>query len=408
MQKISSLLNNANAADAYVLGTIYAYNYQVNGKFLSVLCGKNQESTAHKIFLEDFQDQLNRAKKYYNDDRFDKYTMISDNPDVTKATRGAIGYFQIYENDLNSELEYKLNTLVENKMFSLNFIRGIIDSRSSGDKTADYISMDIKKKTSIIFVAILTKAFETVFDQKIQYNINPRFKQPSKISRLKNPQFRVPYRVVFGEIGTFRMQFFDKLKLNEKVYKKLKSNTIIPEKFDSIILWDTSNLPPYKPRVNNASLLEGDFQYYSAYSVKNEQIIYQKLREKFIQGNPDIKSKRKAASDDLKNTILKNIGPIDFLSPNNEIDTNKLGEYLLDYHHIVPYKFKYILDQENDIDDPLNFVPLRPDTHYFVHRGQMNEKKIAYLQKLFAQIQPFLEKFDLESAVTFDVFKSMY
>lgn len=407
MKKISSLFNNTTSADAYILGTIFAFKYKKINSFLSVIIGKNQKSTNHEISIDGFKDHLKRLSSFYNDERFGNYKEVSSDTGVQKATRNAVGFFDEYENDLDCDIDFLINPLVEDKDFAMNFIRGVIDSRSSADTTTSYIAMDIKRKSSISFTTILVKAFETVFHGKVQYNINPRFRQPSEISRLKNPQFRIPYTVVFGTIGTFRIQFFEKLKLNKQEFKKFMTNSKVPSHFDSLILWDTTNIP-YRPRVNNFTMLEGDLEYYKVYSKQNEKLIYQKLREQFIKGEYKPKEQRKVISNDLKDQILKELGVQDFLVPDNEIEKNKSGDLLIDFHHVIPYKFHYMLDFKSDINDVKNIVPVRQDTHYFLHRGQMNDKKIEFLKKLFEYAKPFLQKHNLDKEVTFDVFKTMY
>ena len=418
--KIDDLLKS-NDFGAYIIGNIFAFQYKYKHSFISLFSSKEQKTTNHFIKIEKFYDLITRIEKYYQVSIQKYYFEITKNENIQKKLKNQIGLFTLvnldYDPNFNLEnfifKKLKLKNEELSKTFSLNFIRGVVDARSSPDTTTAFIAMDIKKQTAITFVAIMDKAFENVFGfDKQKYNINPRFSQPKYISKIKNPQFRIPYTIVFGSIGTFRTQYLEKLQKHKSgLWEKFQNNTNIPNYFNNLIKWDTSNIP-YTPRVNNIKKIKNDVEFLNQYKVNTNDInnkFYQNLKLSDIDVCKKIPVTKGRKIDSItKIEVLKKCNYGDFLEPNKEIEKNKYNKPLLDVHHIIPYKFSWIFLEKSSINDVNNLITLRQDTHYFLHRGQFNDIKIQYLKKLYNSIKAFLTKEKVRQNISFEDFRKMY
>ncbi|WP_438360063.1 hypothetical protein [Candidatus Hepatoplasma crinochetorum] len=412
---ISELFKDNNSC-AYILGSIFAYQYKIKDFFISVFSGRNQEKTNHFLLEENFYNQLESAFSYYKDLKYLKiYKKIKDNELINKKLKNQIGYFSLFYDDINKSADFEIlfsevYKLIEkfSKNFSINLLRGIIDSRSSADTTLNYISMDIKRENSTLFVMIIQKIFEKIFGKNNanKFNLNPRYKQKSKLSRKKNPQLRIPYTILFGEIGTFKKIFLKKLSLNKKEYERFEKRTKIPVHFDSLIKWNTNNIK-YNPRKSyNYNDLNGDVEYFNNKNF-NEKLLSESLKHKY--NNIKIKNNYRQIKnyDNIKKIIISSNNR-DFLEQEKKLEINKNGDPILDLHHIIPIKFCSSFEYEEDINSFENLVPLSPDIHTFLHRGKMNKKKINYLEKLYNHVLPLLEKRNLNKKINFSVFIKMY
>ena len=403
---LSKLINSKLPEDAYLLGSIFSFQYESDGDYIAVFYGKKQAD--NKMEVDTFWDIIKRADKYYSSNMKDIFSDIQSNDGTSIFKKNSVGIFSRMKNDIEGNIHFAISEKMPdwNADYTLNFIRGVIDARSSGDTTMQYIAMDIKKNISKLWLMVIIGAFKKIFNEYVPYNINPRFLSPSEISRRKNPQFRVPYTVVFGLIGTFRMQYIEKLKLNRITFSKLNNSTKIPKTFVSLIIWDTTNVP-YKVKLKrDSNSISGDIIYGNSVKKGNELLVAAQLQQEFKKITVAESKKRVKLSDEKYNAVMEKSSVADFLDDDLIFELNKSGKPIAELHHIIPHKYYKIFDREADIDMVDNIIPVTPSTHSFLHHGAPSDKKNRMLSTLYEHIQPFLSK--TNTKISFSEFKTMY
>ena len=408
---LKELINSNRNEHAYILGSIFSYSYsdKDNKYFYSVFYGKNQKSQLLKC--EQFIDIVRRADKYYKTNISSLFSPI--NLCDIKFSKNVVGIFSKFQNDIDNYLHVSISEKLkkESKNYILDFIRGVIDARSSGDTTTQYIALDIKKSIAQSWLLIMITAFKRIFGNYFCYNINPRFASPSERSRRKNPQFRIPYTIVFGQIGTFRKDFINKMLQNKNMSKKFQKCTTMPKDFDllPLIKWNTNKIK-YTPRqIKDETSVIPDVMYYKSYNKNNEKILSACLKQEYHwKIKIKVTKKRKKFNKEELYEVLRKSNYNDFLDPNINLNNNKNknGDPIVHIHHIIPHMYYKMFDKAEYIDDIRNLIPLSPNTHNFIHNGEYNKKKKEYLQQMYDHISKFL--IDVNCNINFSQFQQMY
>jgi hypothetical protein len=121
-------------------------------------------------------------------------------------------YAQVYlgEGVTYKKILEKAEIKITNKDQSINFIRGMMDNRTSPDQTTNYLAMDLCKTEPTLQMEIIDKILSLTNFRKLT-NINTRFENPSQNSKEKNNQFRVKFDQYLNYFGTMN-------DLNIKIY----------------------------------------------------------------------------------------------------------------------------------------------------------------------------------------------
>ncbi|MGL4183956.1 MAG: HNH endonuclease signature motif containing protein [Metamycoplasmataceae bacterium] len=416
--KLSKLLSLEEPAYWYILGALYSFKYKNNNDYIVLFCSKRQAKTNHFPNIEDFNDQMRRLTRFFDFDFLSFFKPLNEmefSKENTKFNKW-IGYGMIVENDKpNIEIDLEILKNINSRSSyrkKINFLRGVFDSRSSIDIFAQYLSMDLKKNESKFFAGNIEGIIKSCNDN-INININYRSLQPTKTSRAKNPQLRINPIFYFGLIGTFRINYLKKSMI-AKWWNNIENNSNVPLEFDDLIKWDTTSLQnKFNSKKAKIEMLAIDQEYSYISSEKEKEMFFKYYKEQEEKEKYDNywnkernKNKRNQISKENIELVLQKSNAKDFLDSSLKIEKNKSGKPLLDIHHIIPFRYKYLFKNSSIIDSIDNLIAVTQTTHYLLHRGEFSSRKIEMLKKLFNYIENFLNENKIN--ITFEEFKSLY
>ncbi len=419
--KISNLLNEYEKHQ-YVLGNIFsnAHFNKNKTKIFFISKSKIQKTNKNYNIKEGYENYKNYLlKKGYEAKLLNETNYLS-------FSKNDLGVLISFENDLNLNEKKLIDKIYKNYISKNkeNFIRGIFDSSSSVDSSVGYITRDLLKNCGEDLVYYLANILSNFFNYT-SLNLNPRFKQPSNISKSKNTQFRLKFRDFFTLIGTERQVTINVFE--KKFFKFKKMDDFNWEIKNGVYYIDMSHLIKFSSKNDQKKLdkklneVLKDFKVNSDYKkgIKNRDFLALKYSEVyFLNKENKRKNYRPKIPFEIQEELLNDSNFCDNLTgePLYKKDSNKRfskNNVIVDIHHIIPWSKRHIFKKENLKDenlekisnDPRNLIVLNPTTHTLLHRATFVENKVKF-EKLYKIIFPYLKY--LKITLSFNQFCNLY
>lgn len=398
MVKGDFLFNNNHQysnQDAYVLGNLFSYNYidtidKYGFKRASFISKKrapqNTNATGFEYDLKSFERYRESLLSFFGNSP--KYKDIDikilwdddiDHEGVFKKTRGVRCLYFNIEFESIKDFKEILNTVrwaINSLELFIWFLRGIVDTRGSIDKSTKKIAVDMDTYNSFEQAKEIEILSSKFFEEINKFtNYNPRSSQPSNTSKKKNPQLRPNLKHFLSKVGTINPQLI-------QYYEYL---------FDEN---------------NGLVLTTEDGEYY----VVDEKIpeLRTEQKNRLTQLKQDDKSRLleehnwKSVKPNAERRTLTNRKKVEIWESTfncSTLDDNEIDFVLAEWHHAIPNnlkKLKDYVDIHNFIDSDKNYVPLSPDAHSLIHKsddklsGDLKEMKQEILYKIWQHISIYV------------------
>lgn len=400
MKKISELLNKFDNYQ-YILGGIFSFAYQTKEKNFVFVSYSKKQKTNQKF---DFDSSYEQHKSYLERRYKLQFAKIAfHRPDLQRSFgKNCIGIYSEFENDINVSKEQLLERIFNLAIESSNiktFVRGMWETSASVDVKFNFLTRDINENLNLNipfhFYLLTNKVI------RLKINVNPRFSQPSQISKSKNSQIRIKlldYLIVFGVTKNVIKELFE-FKTTSDVKFVQDKNIYFLKKIDFSFKNKKSNLPT---KMNE----------YSNWFHKNSKEKNAELTQK-EQKREEVEITRNVPSVIISNKLYAS-------RFRDQLTGNKLllkdsGQQISDkncifeVHHIIPFASRNFLSSSKEevqrlIHDPKNLIILDPQTHAVLHRRVRSELE-SYFEKMWNQVKNLIPE---KSIITFNKFKLMY